>query len=129
MSLILLDKFSFNKVIIVMYILFYAQIYSHKYFFTYYKGYSVYADGLIEQWGKVSIGVISFDIEYTETAYSIAMNSFGISYTGGGSSFDAVEGRCMSCNLTSMTKKNCTFDYGQRDIGISYIVLWQTKGY
>ena len=39
-----------------MYILFYAQIYSHRYFFTYHKGYSVYADGKIEQWGEFDCG-------------------------------------------------------------------------
>lgn len=52
-----------------MYILFYAQIYSHRYFFTYHKGYSVYADGKIEQWGNTTpngVMTINFSVPFSQ---------------------------------------------------------------
>ncbi len=116
MPLILLDKFSFNKVIIVMYILFYAQIYSHKYFFTYYKGYSVYADGFIEQWGKDSAAPINLYIEYTNASSFIVDSGIGMNKNA------------------SIAMSECYYIYSNSKLSKynnseNYSIYWRTIGY
>ena len=101
-----------------MYILFYAQIYSHRYFFTYHKGYSVYADGLIEQWGGITtngVNTFSFLIQYNIIPIVIAD---WISNTTPGSAGN---------HLQSITKTGFTYMYGSQattgNIGIPFIAI------
>ena len=91
--------------------------------------YTVKADGLIEQWGINNTGTIFYPVNFVNDAVRINLNIYGSNYGQGGSSFDGVEGRCLACNIQILNKQYCSFDYGLRDVGTNYSVIWCARGY
>lgn len=86
-------------------------------------------DGLIEQWGITSSGKFFYPVNFVNDAVRINLNTYGSNYSQGGSSFDGVEGRCLACNIQILNNQYCSFDYGLRDVGTNYSVIWCARGY
>lgn len=57
------------------------------------------------------------------------MTPYNAAIAQGGSSFSAVEGRCLAGNVKTYNNTGFTFDYGQQDMGTTYKMFWIAIGY